>query len=79
MNLTLPMPYAWLGAACSAAAQRIIRRSSVFNLDKIREATAASWAASNRWAKKLLEWEPAKPLRARLCETAQWHLANDWL
>jgi nucleoside-diphosphate-sugar epimerase len=62
--LTLPL------AHVSDVATLVHRRPSLFNADKMREATAGSWACSPDRAKAELGFQVAAPLEARLRDVA---------
>ena len=47
-------------------------QASIVSPDKLREATAASWAASGRRARQELGFAPRSSLNTRLRETADW-------
>jgi nucleoside-diphosphate-sugar epimerase len=69
----------WLAALASEAAARVRGEPDIFNLDKIREATAGCWAFSNELARRDLNWQPQRSLDERLGETADWYRQHDWL
>ena len=77
--LPTPPACAWTAAAISQLASQLIRRTTPFNLDKIREATQASWAITPAKATRQLGWLPGAPLEARLRETVDWYLAQKWM
>ena len=62
-----------LGEMRTAVVNRLLNR------DKIREATAASWACSAAKARGQLGFAPALPLDARLRQTAEWYSEHGWL
>jgi len=71
-----------VGRAVGAAAEvagRCGGRASVLSRDKIREATAPSWACSAAKARAQLGFRPALPLDMRLRETAEWFGEHGWL
>lgn len=51
----------------------------MLSLDKVREATAWSWACSAAKARSQLAFAPALPLDARLRQTADWFREYGWL
>lgn len=67
-----------VGGVCQAAA-RLTGEPSLLSLDKVREATAWSWACSAAKARRQLAFAPALPLDARLKETADWFRDHGWL
>ncbi len=77
--LYLPEPLLWLAATGNQLAVRWRGQSDSFNPDKIREATAGHWAASNERVQRELQLFPAKPLSERFRETTQWYLEHGWL
>lgn len=78
-TLRLLGPLPWIAALGSEVVARSRRRPDHFNLDKIREARALSWACSADAAARDLHFEPAKPLPQRIEETALWYRENRWL
>ncbi len=69
----------WGGRVSGGVCQmfnRIRGRSSILNLDKIREATVSSWACSAKKARRQLDFTPAQDLDAALKKTASWYLAS---
>jgi nucleoside-diphosphate-sugar epimerase len=72
----------WVGFGVAAVAQFFNRargRSSMLNVDKIREAAVRSWACSAEKARRQLNFAPSKPLDERLRETSQWLLSHGWV
>ena len=72
----------WVGRTVGAVAEvagRCSGQPSLLNRDKIREATAASWACSAAKARGQLGFAPALPLDARLRQTAEWYSDHGWL
>ena len=51
----------------------------LLSLDKVREATAWSWACSAAKARTQLGFAPALPLDDRLRQTANWFREQGWL
>lgn len=78
-TLRLLGPFPWLAALGSELVARSRRRPDHFNLDKIREARAISWACSADAAARDLQFEPAKSLPERIEETVLWYRENGWL
>ena len=54
-------------------------RPSVLNVDKVREATATSWACTSSRARSELQFSPRQAIQGRLKETADWYLSHGWL
>ena len=69
----------WTVGAVAEVAGRCSGQPSLLNRDKIREATAASWACSAAKARGQLGFAPALPLDARLRQTAEWYSEHGWL
>lgn len=78
-TLRLVGPLPWFAAACSELVARARRRPDNFNLDKIREARAVSWACSAEAAIRDLQFRPPKSLAERIEETVLWYRENGWL
>ena len=64
----------WTIAGTSQLANRMQGKSSLLNVDKIREATAPSWACSAEKARRQLDFHPLHDLDSRLKQTAEWFL-----
>jgi nucleoside-diphosphate-sugar epimerase len=77
--LPLMGPLPWLAAAVNEQIARLRGKSDSFNLDKIREARAESWACSGELAQRDLGHAPAVPLKERLASTVQWYREQRWL
>jgi len=72
----------WVGRSVGGAAElagRFGGQPSFLSRDKIREATAASWACSAAKARCQLGFHPAVTLDARLRQTAEWFSEQGWL
>ena len=72
----------WVGrtvGGVSEAVSRVTGEPSLLSLDKIREATAWSWACSAAKARRQLAFAAAQPLDERLRETAVWFREQGWL
>lgn len=72
----------WVGSTVGFGVQtgfRLCGRSSVVNVDKVREATARSWACSGEKARRQLDFSPPQSLDERLKETGQWFVENGWI
>jgi nucleoside-diphosphate-sugar epimerase len=72
-------PLAWLAARANERIARWRGRPDSFNLDKIREGTAASWACSAEAAHRELGFSPPFSLAKRLQSTVQWYQQERWL
>jgi dihydroflavonol-4-reductase len=71
-----------VGRLVGLVAQTVARpdpRGNILSLDKVREATARSWACSAAKARTQLGFVPAAPLETRLRETADAYRAQGWL
>ena len=66
-------------ALAAHAGSLVLKKPSIVNPDKIREATARSWACSAAKARVQLNFEPVRSLDTRLRETAEWYRAEGWL
>lgn len=72
----------WVGRTVGAAAEYLPTadgNASALSRDKIREATAWSWACSSGKARSQLAFAPALPLDDRLRQTADWLRSNGGL
>ena len=72
----------WVGRSVAGVCQlasSLRGQSSQINLDKVREATAPSWACSAAKAREELAFRPAESLDAALKRTADWYLEQEWL
>jgi len=79
MVLPLVGPLPWVAAAVNETISRMRGVSDSFNIDKIREATAASWACSPALSEQDLAYVPQQTLEAQLTTTAVWYRENNWL
>jgi len=77
--LRLPEPMIWLSGLGNELISRIRGKPDIFNVDKVREAFAGSWACSAELAQRELGWKPAATLDQRLAETVDWYRRNRWL
>ena len=77
--LLCPEPLPWLVGGLGSIAGCLRGRSSSLNFDKIREATAASWACSCEAARRDLGFQPRRPLLEQLRATVEWYLEHGWL
>ncbi len=69
----------WAAAAGSDMLGRATRRPRIFNIDKVREASAGSWTCSAQAACDELQWSPAATLDERLRQTADWYREQRWV
>jgi len=58
---------------------KLLKRSSLFSLDKYREIKQTSWICDNAKAKKELGFSAEFSLKEGFKETADWYLTNGWL
>lgn len=72
-------PVAWMAAGVSEMAAKVRGRPSIFNLDKVREASVESWACSPTAAQRDLGFRAPKPLAERFRETIDWYFDEGWL
>ncbi len=75
----LPDPAPWLVGGLGQLLGRIRGQSDTLNLDKIREASAESWACSTAALHRDLDFEFPYSLEQRLCATRDWYLDHDLL
>jgi nucleoside-diphosphate-sugar epimerase len=75
----LPVTLAWPASFAVEAFWNLLGQPSIVSPDKLREATAGSWAASAARARDDLGFAPAAPLDTRLAETATWLRDNGGL
>lgn len=73
--LPVATPVAWPIVAISSACANILGRPSMVSPDKLREATATTWAASAAKARRQLAFAPAGSIDQRLRETGDWFQA----
>jgi nucleoside-diphosphate-sugar epimerase len=66
-------------SAVVQAANRLRGRSSLLNVDKVREGGAHSWACSSEKAQQQLGLAPESPLDVRLKETLDWYVREGWI
>ncbi|HVA45294.1 MAG TPA: NAD-dependent epimerase/dehydratase family protein [Pirellulales bacterium] len=66
----------WIGCCAGAASDLLCRlrgRAGIFNLDKMRDASAGSWVCSADRIRNELGFRVARPLADRLRQTADWY------
>ena len=69
----------WVGRIVAGTAQTMSRlrgRSSIVNIDKVREAGAANWSCSAEKARQQLQWRPRQNLSEAMQLTANWYLES---
>jgi hypothetical protein len=66
----------WGLAGLNEAWARIRRRPHIFNLDKLREATAGSWECRADRAREQLGFSVAANLEKRFAQTARWYRSH---
>ena len=71
----LPRGLVWAAAAAAGVVDRIRGKTSLLNIDKMREALAGHWVCSSSRAKADLGFRVAAPLTARIREVAEQLLA----
>lgn len=72
VSTSLALPIVTVAAACS----KLLGKPSLVSPDKLREATARSWAASAAKARRDLGFAPAASIDDRLRETGDWFRKN---
>ncbi len=75
----VPLFVAWGVAAVAEAAARIRRQPGFVSFDKVREASAGSWACSPARAEHELGFRPRPDLAEGLRHTAAWYWEKGWL
>ncbi|HEY1602637.1 MAG TPA: NAD-dependent epimerase/dehydratase family protein [Pirellulales bacterium] len=74
-----PEVLGWGLAGANEAWARVRRRPHIFNLDKIREATAGSWVCAAERARQQLGFDVGADLEARFAQTTQWYRKQGWI
>ncbi len=69
----------WTVAAINELRGQILRRPVKLGLDKVREATAGSWACSCQTMIDDLDFRSPLPLQERLNQTVAWYRKEGWL
>jgi len=77
--LRTPEWVTWGAAAATELFSRVRRQPSIFNVDKIREATAGSWICTPKRAQDELGFSVSVSLPDRLAQTAEWYQREGWL
>jgi hypothetical protein len=58
---------------------RLFRRPHIFNVDKIREATAGSWVCAAERARRDLGFSVGADLESRFAQTTRWYRSQGWI
>jgi len=69
----------WAVAGVAELIGQIRKRPPVLGIDKVREASAGSWACSGERAADELGFAVAAPLADRMHQTAQWYRQQGWI
>lgn len=72
----------WVGRCAGAASELVSRlrgQPAIFNLDKMREASAGSWVCSSERICQELGFRVGRPLAERLQQTAAWYASQGLL
>lgn len=72
----------WMSRCAGAASELVSRlrgQAAIFNLDKMREASAGSWVCSSERIRSDLGFQVARPLADRLQQTAEWYAQQGML
>jgi nucleoside-diphosphate-sugar epimerase len=77
--LPLAEPLVWLTAGVTEVVSHLRGQPLHLSLDKMREATAESWACSPDAARTDLGFSPPFGLEQRLGQTIRWYRARRWL
>lgn len=77
--IPLPTPLPQMFARTNEMLAHLRGKPDLFNCDKIREATATSWACSHEAVKHDLDFVPPAPLSQRLQETVAWYQREGWI
>jgi nucleoside-diphosphate-sugar epimerase len=74
-----PELLSWGLAGANEAWARLRRRPHIFNLDKIREATAGSWVCGADRARRDLGFAVGADLESRFAQTTRWYRSQGWI
>ncbi len=77
--LPVPRPLFWLAGGAAELYAQVVRKPTVLNLDKVREAVAPAWECDDQRLRQELDYQPAAPLEDRFAETANWYREHGWL
>jgi dihydroflavonol-4-reductase len=75
----VPAPLVWLLAALSEGWSRVTGRSTIFNLNKVKELVEQNWGCSGEKLQKDLGYAPRYDLEAGLRHTVAWARQTHWL
>ena len=78
LMMYLPEPILWLSAGISEIIAHLRKQPSVYNFDKIREATAGAWLCSPEAVRRQLGFSPPYSLAERLDQTTRWYRDHKW-
>ena len=78
-TLRIPLLLVFLLSCGGEIYSKLLKRPSLFSLDKYREIKQASWICDNAKAKKELGFRAEFSLKEGFKETADWYLTNGWL
>lgn len=71
-----PEALGWALAGANEAWARVRRRPHIFNLDKLREATAGSWICGTDRAREQLGFSVGADLESRFAQTTRWYQSH---
>ncbi len=75
----LPYPVPWILTGINEIVAKCVGRPNTLNPDKMREASAESWACSPRSAAERFHFDSHRPLLAQLRATVCWYREHQWL
>jgi nucleoside-diphosphate-sugar epimerase len=75
----LPRPLAFGTALVAETAAALTRKPPIFDRDRFRELSAASWACCIARSKHELGYQPRVPIAQGLRETIEWYKGQRWL
>ncbi|MCH7679771.1 NAD-dependent epimerase/dehydratase family protein [candidate division KSB1 bacterium] len=78
-GLKIPLFLVFLLSCGGEVYSKLLKRPSLFSLDKYREIKQTNWICDNSKAKKELGFSVEFSLRDGFKETADWYLTNGWL
>lgn len=78
-SMKIPLFVIFLASCAGELYGKLVRRSSIFSLDKYREIKQISWICDNTKAKKELGFNAEFSLEEGIRETTDWYLQNGWL
>ena len=77
--LRIPLFLVFLLSCGGEVYSKLLKRPSLFSLNKYREIKQTSWICDNAKAKKELGFRAEFSLKEGFKETADWYLTNGWL